>query len=479
MISIRLFASFLLILQYGSFNAQQSIEEEILKIVGDESAQNTIYGVSVIDVDGLVRVSMNDKSLFMPASTMKVITTFTGLGQLGDDFRFTTSLYSKGELTDDGTLHGDLIIRGSGDPSLGSPGYPSAQALDQVMFSFIEFVEEAGIKCVTGELIIDIASFEKRFIHPSWSWDDLTNYYASGSTSVNIHENFYYIDFNRSNLPDQSTSISTVRPKVPALTIDNFVKTGPLKSGDNAYIYGSPYDESRWIEGTIPPGQGNFTIKGAVPDPVAFFGSLFVEYLRKRNINIGGYQKSTEIEYSNHIGTIYSDPLIDLAQFANYKSNNLFCEAIYNMLGLKFEGIASFSSGAAAVTNYLEKYELPSSQITSSDGSGLSWRNRISPKMLSSFLFHESKIGGIDRIKHLLPQAGSEGSVRNFMKGSLVANRLWLKSGSINNVQCYTGLLQAKSGAYFLITLMANGHRSNSRMRSIHADVINVLYSHL
>ena len=128
--------------------------------------------------------------------------------------------------------------------------------------------------------------------------------------------------------------ISLINPYIPGLEITNHVRTGPKNSGDNAYLYGDPNALLRWVEGTIPPGNGSFTIKGAIPAPPSVFAYRVYEALMSAGIGARGYGVKRNIADSGwqEIGVLTSPLLTDLVRFANIESNNLYCDAFLKTL---------------------------------------------------------------------------------------------------------------------------------------------------
>jgi len=458
---------------------QASLTEDVSQIMGSPKSQNAVFAISVRDTDGDEVYHHQSKSRMIPASTYKLITTLSAIDILGHDFTFETKVSYRGSIVD-GVLNGDLVFAGSGDPSLGATRYAGDDAYEQVLRDIRSYIRAAGIKKIKGRIIVDQSYYDHTWVHPSWAWDDLTNYFAGGAAAFNIHENLFFLDFKRSAQPDQQTSISRVSPEVPDIEWANRVKTGPAGSGDNAYIYGDPYGTERWIEGTIPPGANAFTIKGAIPDPGKAFVHHLSEYLKSSDHEVEGnafrFDSNTPIHL---IGTLCSDKLIDLSVFANHTSNNLFCEAIFKRIGARSAGIGGYEYGAKALYDYLERAGLDVSGIRLEDGSGLSSRNRISPAFMTSFLYYQSTQQGRSQIKKLIPQPGLQGTVKSFLNDYPSQSHVQVKSGSINNVIAYAGLMASKSGKEYSICVMANGHDSNRVLRGQLEKIIEAMYNRL
>lgn len=455
------------------------LDQSILDIINHRDSESAHFGISVKSYSGQSLYAYQSTTRLIPASTFKLITTLTLIDQKGSDFRYKTNVGYRGSILKDGTLEGDLIIVGVGDPSLGAPEEGDVGFTD-FMSQIVGWVKSKGITCIDGAVIVDNSIFDERAIHPSWAWDDLTNYYTSGAWGLNLHENFYYLDFGRSASANGSTKIDAIRPEVPGLRFSNMVITGKIGSGDNAYIYGNPYDVSRWVEGTIPPGSGSFTIKGAIPDPSLFAAYHIGQALTASSIKVNEYRKSDQkIEMYQRLGVFSSAALSDMIKYANYTSNNLYCEAFLKTLGAVEDVQGSFESGTDRLKKILSEGGMDLAGIRIEDGSGLSSRNRVSPDFMTSFLRWQGSKLEVDVLKTYIPKAGKQGSVKRFLDDYEAQDHAWLKSGSINNVLAYAGILRTKSQQDVYISIMANGHNSNRRLRLQMEQIIELLYKEL
>ena len=452
----------------------QSASTILSSNISELNFENAIVGISLIDPEGKEVFGQNSSIKFIPASTLKLVTTFSAIDVLGPDFTYTTSIGYSGELLRDGTLSGNIIIRGSGDPSLGSPDYDPNESMSHFISKVYDEITELGITCIDGNIIVDPSIFDSEAVHRSWNWDDLTNYYATGVWGFNLNENQYSLYFERNTTEGAQTGVAEIEPEVPGLFIDNRVRIGANGTGDNAYLFGNPYDSYRWVEGTIPPGTTNFKIKGAIPNPAHFTSWHLTKFLSSNGIAVKGHNIDGSSEVKKWFAQFSSDPLSKMAIFANDKSNNLFCDAFLKTLP-QTQG-ASFESGVAIIEENINQRGLNTAELKQVDGSGLSSRNRITPRFEAMFVSKYLEVFGADVVKNYIPKVGEDGSVRNFLNGLTAQEGAWLKSGSINNVLAYAGLITGKSGRLYSFSIMANGHNSNYRMRRNFAQIIQMIH---
>jgi len=165
-----------------------------------EEFDHASVAFTVVDnKSGSVVFEHNGDLSLIPASTIKVITTFSSLDLLKPDYKFKTQIFYTGEILSDGTLVGDIVIKGDGDPSLGSPRLSGPNSIDGILDIMTRTIFEKGIKCIDGNVRVDNSLFSDDPINDTWQWNDLSNYYATGTWAFNIHENFYNIFFKRTN----------------------------------------------------------------------------------------------------------------------------------------------------------------------------------------------------------------------------------------------------------------------------------------
>jgi D-alanyl-D-alanine carboxypeptidase/D-alanyl-D-alanine-endopeptidase (penicillin-binding protein 4) len=441
--------------------------------------KHATISLSVLEVNGNKHVAGHrpQKSM-VPASSFKVLSTFSAIDLLGEEFKYNTVVGYTGELLDDGTLEGDLLIIGSGDPSLGSKHFSDIDDLSELLDKIVKAVKSKGITCISGHVICDDSYVQSPAIVPDWKWDDIANYYGAGAWGLNVHDNLYYIYFQQKPKEGQEPQIRRYGPKVPSLTFDNRVKTGKQGSGDNAYIFGGPSNNQKTIEGTIPAGSKEFFIKGAIPNPPLFFAFHTFHALKDQGVKIDGYSRSNtplaSRESMTEVVHFTSVPLIDIAKKTNEKSDNVYAEALLHTLAKPKEMTDSYGDFMEA---HLESLGLDIGSFSMSDGSGLSTNNLISSKLLADFLRYYGVQFGLEKATNLLPLAGEEGTVKYFLQKRSCQGRVWAKSGSMGGVLSYSGYIKAKSGKWLSFAVIVNGFTVKHReVRKQLEDLIDHLF---
>jgi len=450
-------------LNQADFNAQD-LNQSLDALIQSKPLKHASVSFNLIDLkDGKSIQSINPQMALIPASSMKVLTTSAALGLLGKEHTFKTELYYCGNLDEDGTLTGDIILKGYGDPTLGSDRIKGNLDLNGIFALFAQKISEAGIHCISGDIIIDNAAYGTAKVSPSWLWEDLGNYYASGAWSLNINENLYYINFQQKNKEGSLIEIKSLSPEIPFLSLKSEILAGPKGSRDNAYIFGGPHQYERYIRGSIPPGNGIFKIKGSMPDPEYFAAHQLKKAISKMGIAHSGYlTKSTWLEdeidkTSMQLIFQHQSPSVaEIVALANSKSINLYCDALLLEMG-KRVGSPTLENGIKAIVDFWVSKGLDKDAIFLQDGSGLSPRNSISSEALSRLFYLVSQDKALyPSFFKSLSVAGESGTLRGMLKNSSARGNVYAKSGYIDRVLTYTGYVHASSGNKYAFSIMIN-----------------------
>jgi D-alanyl-D-alanine carboxypeptidase/D-alanyl-D-alanine-endopeptidase (penicillin-binding protein 4) len=453
--------------------AQTTLETAISNLSKDPVLQQGGLGIAVVQATtGKMVASYQPDLLLTPASVVKVLTTAMALDVLGADYRFKTELLYDGAIDSKGTLTGNIYIKGYGDPTLGSPEWntleqlPPVTTADGIVNDWVQAIRKKGIRRVEGHIVGDATYFEPDMPAPTWQWNDIGNYYGSGASGLNFHDNLYYADFKLSPSAAQSPTLLGTHPFIPYLSLDNQLTTGAKGSGDNAYIFGSPYTYNRYVEGTLPLGSGTMTIKGSIPDPAYFAAFQLMEGLRKAGI-VTTQAATTQLEQlraantssapTHLLHTHYSPPLSDIVTRTNVESVNLYAECMMKAMAVRLRGAGTNDYGVQEITNYWRNRGVDVDGMTLYDGCGLSPRNVLSSSQMVQIM---RKIAIDTKISTAFTQslavAGQSGTLKTLLKGSKAEGNLRGKSGSMTGVRSYTGYVKTRSGSPMVFCLIAN-----------------------
>ncbi|GAB4277186.1 MAG: D-alanyl-D-alanine carboxypeptidase/D-alanyl-D-alanine-endopeptidase [Marinilabiliales bacterium] len=454
------------------------LEGAIINLINDPDLKNAQIGIYIIDLDNNKIISKkNETTGLIPASTQKIITTSAGLGILGADFKFKTQIQYTGTIDSLGNLNGDIIIKGGGDPALGSERFKNYFNPDFIDV-WCDSVIAAGIKKINGNIISDKSMYSRRNPIPAtWVWGDIANYYGAGVFALSVYENMYKIHFESGKNQGDSTIIKYIEPEIPGLIIENHVTASNVNS-DNAYIYGGVFDNYRIIEGTIPKNKTDFIVKGSIPNPPLLIANKFNKALIEKGVDIAGTATTTDrisIPDSiirHNITCTYSPPLSSLIYVINMVSHNLFADHLLVYLGyLKF-GSGDFISGTKAVEEYWKSKGIDIDGMNLQDGSGLSHFNTVTPKQLVDILSFVYKSNYKDIFMKTLPVAGVSGTMMYSCKGTVAENMVFAKSGSMTRVRSCAGYVKTITGKNLAFSIIVNNYNCSSYQMKLKIDKI-------
>lgn len=426
------------------------------------------FSLVVKDVqEGKTVYSYDTDRLQSPASVLKTVATATALEILGEDYRYPTTLEYDGIL-ESGTLEGNLYIKGSGDPSLGSSHFAPGQ--NKFLSTWIAALQKAGIKHITGSVISDESIFDTEGVSIKWLREDMGNYYAPGSYGISIFDNMYKLSL-QTGAAGTRPVLKGTEPDIPFIRFKNYLKAAPVSS-DSAYFIGAPLDDVRYLYGVLPANREAYVLKGDIPDPALYLARYLTDQLQQKGIRVDGSPSCYRIEVEENrwkkgerkeIVTTYSPTLREIASVCNHVSHNLYADALVKTVGLQYkprrnEMISSFGRGVQVVKEYWEKKGLDVFPLRMNDGSGLAPADKVSAGFMGELLVYMATESAVsDAFIASLPQAGIEGSVRNFLKGSKLQGKAHLKSGGITGVRSYAGYI-TKDGKTYAVAVFSNNY---------------------
>lgn len=426
------------------------------------------FSLVVKDVqEGRTVYSYDTDRLQSPASVLKTVATATALEILGEDYRYPTTLEYDGIL-ESGTLEGNLYIKGSGDPSLGSSHFAPGQ--NKFLSTWIAALQKAGIKHITGSVISDESIFDTEGVSIKWLREDMGNYYAPGSYGISIFDNMYKLSL-QTGAAGTRPVLKGTEPDIPFIRFKNYLKAAPVSS-DSAYIIGAPLDDVRYLYGVLPANREAYVLKGDILDPALYLARYLTDQLQQKGIRVDGSPSCYRIEVEENrwkkgerkeIVTTYSPTLREIASVCNHVSHNLYADALVKTVGLQYkprrnEMISSFGRGVQVVKEYWEKKGLDVFPLRMNDGSGLAPADKVSAGFMGELLVYMATESAVsDAFIASLPQAGIEGSVRNFLKGSKLQGKAHLKSGGITGVRSYAGYI-TKDGKTYAVAVFSNNY---------------------
>ena len=238
---------------YGQ-SLNQKLQSAFNRLQADSQCKYASVSLTVLDAKTGEQVfAANPNMGLATASTLKTVTSITAFNILGKDFQYQTQFGYTGLITADGTLNGDVIIKGAGDPTLGSWRYENTHEA-HILSLMVEALKKAGIKKINGRVIGDDSVFGSQSIPESWIWMDLGNYYGAGTSGLCWRENQFDIKLKTGGI-GSPVGISHEVPAMPYLSFKSELINAPSGTGDNAYAFLPINGKTMYLRGTYAEDQ--------------------------------------------------------------------------------------------------------------------------------------------------------------------------------------------------------------------------------
>jgi D-alanyl-D-alanine carboxypeptidase/D-alanyl-D-alanine-endopeptidase (penicillin-binding protein 4) len=405
----------------------------------------------------------------IPASNNKLPTVAGALDVLGEDFTFATDLV--GEEPVDGTVEGDLYLRGTGDPSMLEADY-RALAAD---------LAAAGVTTVEGDLVADDTAFDTVRHGTEWAWSDLQYSVAAEIGALTIGSGDDHLSgtvrvFVTPGAAEGDPAVVETVPATDYVTIESTATTG---TATDVAIDRDEHGNTIRVSGTVEAGStGTFGTR-AVIDPAGLVADVFADALEAEGIDLNGdvrlHESAPEgaATLASHASASLADLTVDLMK----PSNNLYAEAFFKAAGHAATGLGSAESGKAAVYAAIEDYGVDTDPIRQSDGSGMSRWDLLTPDMLTDLLIGAQDAPWFDTYRDSLPVACTDGTLASRMCGSEAEGNVRAKTGSLTSVSALSGYVTDADGRELVFSILFNDFLT-SNIKGVEDQIATAIAAH-
>jgi len=446
-----------------SFSQQKSIES----FISDSVMLHASVSFCVADANnGEVVTEYNSGKSLIPASVLKLITSAAALELLGSQYIFKTTIGYTGSFNKrSGKLKGDIVIKGGGDPVLGSQYFKDhyQNFQDKWVSEIIKF----GIKKIEGRVITDDSYYDFLPVPAKWLWEDAGNYYGAGAFGISVFDNTYEIHFKTSS-DSTMLAITQIVPEECRSEFSNWLVAAG--TSDEGYVFAAPYSTSGWLAGSIPANMDDFVLKASIADPPSLIAKVINEKLLAEGISVSQEPTTFRLEkiFSHEkpvtITETASPALSEIIEVLNHESVNLFAEHLIKELGKKYRGTGSTISGTEVILDFLNEAEVNTEGMFIEDGSGLSPLDAINARELVKLLVYMKNSGEFFKEYYAsLPEAGKEGTLKSYFRDPVFDSRLRAKSGSMTRVRSYAGYITTASDKKLAFAVIVNNFTGPSR----------------
>ncbi|WP_437887880.1 serine-type D-Ala-D-Ala carboxypeptidase [Phytobacter sp. V91] len=399
-------------------------------------------------------IDYHGKQMALPASTQKVITALAALLQLGPDFRFTTTLESKGTLNN-GVLKGDLIARFGGDPTLKL----------QNIRNMVATLKKSGVQKIEGNILIDTSIFASHDKAPGWPWNDMTQCFSAPPAAAIVDRNCFSVSLYSAQKAGDLAYIR-VASYYP-VNMFSQVRTLARGSADAQFceLDVVPGDLNRFtLTGCLPQRSEPLPLAFAIQDGASYAGAILKAELADAGISYSGtlLRQTLVNEPGTVIASTQSAPLHELLKIMLKKSDNMIADTVFRMIGHARFGVpGTWRAGSDAVRQILRQQAgVDIGNTIIADGSGLSRHNLIAPatmmQVLQYIAQHDSELNYIS----MLPLAGHDGSLqyRAGLHEAGVDGKVSAKTGSLQGVYNLAGFITTASGQRMAFVQYLSGY---------------------
>ncbi len=478
------------------------LQTAIAQILADPAVSRAHWGISVVTLQGKPVFSLNDAQFFQPASNAKLFTTSAALSMIPASATWTTNAVTSGSLDANGTLHGDVRLIGSGDPTLSGRSYPWDGKTErpnpplQALENMADQIVARGVKTITGDVIGDDQWFVWERYGGNWAWDDLQWDYGAPVSALTVNDNVVFLNVtpagavnaappsgSEGDTAQTGPTVVTWNPDVPYYKLENSLTLAPPGTPAHSGIDRAPGSLDIRLFGSV---TANGLHEGlAIEDPAQFAATALRQMLLARGVTVRGGAKawhrlSTDTEdYRAEVGqtvvlrrldlTTISPPVTGLTVLAthvsptvaedvtvtNKVSQNLHAELYQRLLGRLEGDDGSIAQGARVVRQFLINAGVDPGDFLFYDGSGLSGDDLITPRAATTLLVYAANQPWGPILRSSLPIGGVDGSLSGRFAGPL-RDKVFAKTGTLAEVNTLSGYVTAASGKTLVFSVLCN-----------------------
>ena len=427
-------------------------------------------GVKIISLDSGKTLFEHDANrLFSPASNCKLFTVALALDQLGGDYRIRTSLYASAKPNRFGTLKGDLVVYGRGDPCINARLH--SNDIFQALEPLVAALTNAGVKRISGDLVGDESFLRGPPYGSGWDCDDLQYYYEAEISALTINDNLLTLTASPGGRVGEPCVLS-LAPATGYLALRNRTRTIPAGGKRDIQAYRPLGENVVFVSGQCPSNDAPHNDYLTVHQPAGLFVALFKDALARHGIKVGGKLRTVnwldrqaaplELGSMVELGAVESLPLRDLAREIQKPSQNLYTDLLLAHLGALAEATNHWSkktseeAGIEQLNGFLARAGLRPGDVRFEEGSGLSRNNLVTPAASVALLQFMSRHAEAMAYRDSLPIAGVDGTLKARMKNTAAAGNVRAKTGTLRWANSLSGYVTTVAGEHLAFSIMLN-----------------------
>ena len=448
----------------------EQLQDRLVEHISQPRLAAGMFGVKIVSLaNGRTLFEHEAGKLFSPASNCKLYTVALALDQLGGDYRLKTSLYAAAKPNRWGTLTGDLVVFGRGDPGFNARLH--SNDIFQALEPLVAALTNAGVKRISGDLVGDESFFHGPPYGSGWDCDDLQFYYGAEISALTINDNILTLTAQPGDRVGLPCRLS-VAPATGFVTLSNRTTTVVVDGKRDIQCYRPLGENVIYVTGQWPLGKTNHNDYVTMHDPARLFVAFFKEALARHGIKVGGRlrtmnwldRQAAPLDFGKmvELGLVESVPVRELAREIHKPSQNLYTDLLLAHLGAlalatnAASGKTSEEAGVEQLKLFLAKAGMGTNDVHFEEGSGLSRNNLATPNASVALLTFMSRHAEAAAYRESLPIAGVDGSLRSRMKNTAAVGNLHAKTGTLRWANSLSGYVTTAAGEPLVFSIMLN-----------------------
>lgn len=456
----------------GTIFLQLPLQLDAQELPGKISNLLSKYGIpqSAVSLDiheaesGQQILSMNSDIPRNPASVIKLVTTLTALEILGPDHQWKTKYWVNGNIKG-GTINGDLVLQGGGDPFL---------TVDRFWHHVLS-IRQRGIHTISGSLVIDNSLFDL-VGHDRGEFD------GQSTRLYNVGPDAALVNFSATRFiiyPIAGRIAVFADPPLADLVVENNIKaqSGKCINKNGGWTYGLSKAGEKVIarfSGNYRSRCGQHSIARSLVSNHEYTYRLFRQlWINTGGTFNGGYRIARTPQNALPVISYPSEPLADVITGINKYSNNVMSRQLMLTLDAQEEGRpATIEGGRVAIQTWLTENINAMPKLFIDNGSGLSRNSKITTGNLSEILHYAWRSNFRPEFLSSLPLAALDGTMRKRLHDSALEGRARIKTGLISGVRSMAGFVNAHNNKRYSVAMMIESSAVNYWNRNVIQDAV-------
>jgi len=436
-------------------------------LLGPAPAAKGEWGLLVVDGEnGETLYEQNADKYFVPASNMKLFSTALALAKLGPDFRFRTTLETRGTISNEGVLNGDVVLVGRGDPNLSNRRFPYQlkEEFDgppeKVLAGLADALVAKGVKEISGDVVGDDSYFPRERYPNGWEIDDMVWEYGAAISSIVVDDNTVTLTLTPGELAGNPVH-AVVSPATPDFAVENGVVTSAAEMKSDLTLKREPGASLVVVKGTLPAKSTPRRLVLAIEEPAQHAAATLKRLLEERGVRVGGGAKAQHERAESPgeptvLGEHLSVPLGDAVKLVNKISQNLHTEMLFRTAARQGGAWSSSDDLMKTPADFYAAAGIAPGDVIQTDASGLSRHDLVTPRAVVALLGFAQKQTWFVPYYESLPVAGVDGTLEDRMKNTPAAGRVHAKTGSVEHVRTLSGFAETLGGRRLLFSFLSN-----------------------